>query len=103
MKTNIENIAENQISIELMDKNSESLVNISSSFVDYSVELERKLWWRNMKLKIMIAAAVLVIVLYLTSGFWWGNSTGNGSINSDNSNPTEETDSAGVGGVGGSV
>ncbi len=62
MHDNITKALENQVKLESIEIQSEELMQSSGIFLQKSRQLKNKMWWKNMRMKIMIGAFVLVVI-----------------------------------------
>jgi hypothetical protein len=62
MHDNISKALENQVKLESIELESEELMQASGIFSAKSKELKNKMWWKNMRMKIMVGAFVLVLI-----------------------------------------
>ncbi len=60
---------ENLIKVERVDDKSEKFKNTAEQFKDNAHELERIMYWRNMKMNIIIGTLVSVVIGYFILPF----------------------------------
>ncbi|CAD8171112.1 unnamed protein product [Paramecium octaurelia] len=65
MEENIHNMINNGQQLDNLDEKAENLKNQSKQFQQQSHELAKIMYWRNMKLKILIGLIVLAVLLYI--------------------------------------
>jgi hypothetical protein len=78
MHDNITKALENQVKLELIELQSEELMQNSGIFMQRSKQLKNKMWWKNMRMKIMVGTFALVVI-GLIIGIAVGVSNGNNS------------------------
>ena len=62
MHENIEVALQNCVKLELIDAAAEELRISAGIFKNNANDLRKKLWWKNMKMKLLIGGIVLVII-----------------------------------------
>lgn len=62
MHTNISIMLENQTKLESIELKSQELVQSSAIFAISSKDLAKRIWWKNMKIKIFVGTFVLIIL-----------------------------------------
>jgi len=62
MEQNIQDALANSQSLEEIENKAEELKDQSLIFKQNAVELKNKMWWKNLKMKLIIAAVVVVLV-----------------------------------------
>ena len=67
MVANIEQIVERGERLDLLVDRSENLSNESVTFKRTSTALQRKMWWQNAKMKVIMAVVVIVIIYGIVS------------------------------------
>ena len=65
MHENIEKAAENCVKLESIDRKAEELMVDAAVFQTTAKELKNKLWWKNMKIWLIFAVAIVVIILII--------------------------------------
>ena len=65
MSENINTVLENGVKIDDLVTRSENLSLSASDFRTNATRLRNKLWWRNIRMKLMIAAIIIVILTIL--------------------------------------
>nr|CAH69604.1 synaptobrevin 9-1 [Paramecium tetraurelia] len=65
MEDNIHKMIDHGQQLENLDEKAENLKNQSKQFQQQSHELAKIMYWRNMKLKILIGLIVLAVLLYI--------------------------------------
>jgi len=62
MTTNVQNISKNLDSVEMLETKTSQMRDSSKTFSNNSRILQRKMWWKNIKLQIIIGAIVVLIL-----------------------------------------
>ncbi len=62
MHENITKALENQVRLESIELESQELMQSAGIFSEKSKQLKNKMWWKNMRMKIMVGAFVLVVI-----------------------------------------
>ncbi len=62
MHDNITKALENQVKLESIEIQSEELMQSSGIFLQKSRQLKNKMWWKNMRMKIMFGAFALTVI-----------------------------------------
>jgi len=62
MHNNIENLVRNVDNLEVLHDKTETMRDTSNQFKKGTGTLKRKMWWRNMKLNLIIALVVIIII-----------------------------------------
>ena len=65
MHENISMVIENNVTLERIQEQSEDLLQASGVFSKTAKDLRRKMWWKNMKMKLMIGGSISVILLII--------------------------------------
>ncbi|XP_019450133.1 PREDICTED: vesicle-associated membrane protein 722-like [Lupinus angustifolius] len=77
MKENIDQVLNRQVKIDVLMDKSENLHNQAQDFRDNGNQIRRKMWLKNMKIKLIIIAIliafILIIVLSVCRGFNCGS------------------------------
>ncbi|KAJ1505186.1 hypothetical protein HMI56_001256 [Coelomomyces lativittatus] len=63
MQTNIDKVMERGERLDTLQTKTESLNNSAGQFRRGATQVSRKLWWQNMRLKVIIALIVIAILL----------------------------------------
>jgi len=83
MMQNIEKVLERGERIELLVDKTEQLNSTAMNFKKQSTNLKRALWWKNVKLMIVIVAILIVVALVIVTiacgGFTWSRCISHGS------------------------
>ncbi len=82
MHDNITKALENQVKLESIEIQSEELMQESGIFLQKSRQLKNKMWWKNIRMKIMVGAFVLVVI-----GLIVGIAVGVSNENNQNTKP----------------
>ena len=72
MLVNLEKLLERGEKIEILVKKSDTMVDLSRDMKEKATKVKRKMWWRNVKMYIIIgflALIVIYIILGLICGF----------------------------------
>ncbi|PKA57404.1 Putative vesicle-associated membrane protein 726 [Apostasia shenzhenica] len=73
MMENIEKVIDRQEKIEVLADKTENLHSQAQGFRQHGTQLRRKMWWQNVKIKLIvlaiIVALILIIVLSVCHGF----------------------------------
>jgi len=67
MQSNIEQVIERGEKIDLLVDKTEGLQESSTTFKHQAVSLKRALWWKNVKLSLIIAACCIAVVLLIVT------------------------------------
>jgi len=62
MHKNIESLVKNVENLEVLQDKTETMKESSLQFKKGATTLQRKMWWRNLKLKLIIALIIILIV-----------------------------------------
>lgn len=62
MQNNIDIAMQNCVKLEEMEKQTDELQHLAGVFKISSVQLKNKLWWKNMRMRIIIGVIVLIII-----------------------------------------
>lgn len=62
MHQNINILLENQVRLESVDLKSQELVQSAGIFAQTSKDLKRRIWWKNMKIKIFIGLSCIGVI-----------------------------------------
>lgn len=85
MVANIDSIVSRGERLELLVDKTESLSNESVSFRQSSRRVERKMWWQNTKMKLVLVLVVIIVIYAIVSGscggLLWPNCVGHASGN----------------------
>jgi len=77
MVANIDSIVERGEKLDLLVDKSDALSNNAVSFKTTSRNLQRAMWWKNIKMSVGVAVAIIVIVYFIVSmscgGLDWKN------------------------------
>ena len=65
MSQNIDNSLKNIVKLDVLEQQSEDLSQQAAGFRDKSKQLKNKMWWKNMKMKIIVGSFVIVILLII--------------------------------------
>uniref|UniRef100_A0A8C5D2E6 V-SNARE coiled-coil homology domain-containing protein n=1 Tax=Gouania willdenowi TaxID=441366 RepID=A0A8C5D2E6_GOUWI len=70
MQENISKVIERGERLDDLQDKSESLSDNASAFSSRAKQLHRRMWWRDMKMKMIIALVVIALLLIIISKFW---------------------------------
>ena len=62
MVSNIESVVERGERMDLLVDKAEHLSTESVSFRQASTQLQRKMWWQNTRMKVLLAVVILVVI-----------------------------------------
>jgi vesicle-associated membrane protein 2 len=97
MRSNVEKVMERDSRLSELDARADSLSNSAHMFERRSNQVRRKMWWNNLKWKIILAVVVILSVVGI--GFWIATSFksdgGSGSESTSYVNVPNETNSVG--------
>jgi hypothetical protein len=65
MRDNVDKILERDLKLSELDKRADLLEQGASQFALTSGKLERKYWWKNFKIVIVILALLILVILFL--------------------------------------
>ncbi|CEM33425.1 unnamed protein product [Vitrella brassicaformis CCMP3155] len=65
MQENVKKILESHANIESLEQKTDNLRTSAQQFQRNAVDLRRMMWWRNIKVKIILALVILAIALYI--------------------------------------
>jgi len=95
MSQNIESVVQRGEKLDdLMDK-TEDLESATATFAKTASKIKKKYWWKNLKMKIIIAIVVFVIIVGITLAIVFGSGALNGSSDDDSSKTTPAPTSSG--------
>ncbi|KAJ6941431.1 vesicle-associated membrane protein 722-like [Populus alba x Populus x berolinensis] len=73
MMENIDKVLDRGVKIELLVDKTENLHSQAQDFRQHGTQIRRKMWWQNMKIKLIVLAIlialILIIVLSICGGF----------------------------------
>jgi vesicle-associated membrane protein 4 len=70
MSDNINQAMSNLESTEALNEKTQEMKAQSNMFNKQAKTAKNQMWWKNMKLNIIIAAVVIIIVASMVSSFW---------------------------------
>uniref|UniRef100_A0A3P9KH98 V-SNARE coiled-coil homology domain-containing protein n=1 Tax=Oryzias latipes TaxID=8090 RepID=A0A3P9KH98_ORYLA len=70
MQENISKVIERGERLDDLQDKSESLSDNASAFSSRAKQLHRRMWWRDMKMKIIVALVVIALLLVIISEYW---------------------------------
>uniref|UniRef100_A0A672JI33 Vesicle-associated membrane protein 4 n=1 Tax=Salarias fasciatus TaxID=181472 RepID=A0A672JI33_SALFA len=73
MQENISKVIERGERLDDLQDKSESLSDNASAFSSRAKQLHRRMWWRDMKMKMIIALIVVALLLIIISECWSTN------------------------------
>jgi len=62
MSKNVAKLADNIDNLEIIDDKTSSMVSLSGQFASKSKTLQRRIWWQNMRLNLIIAGIVILVL-----------------------------------------
>jgi len=65
MKENVEKVLERDHKLSELDSRADALQEGASQFQQQAVKLKKKMWWKNMKMMIIIGVFVALLVLLI--------------------------------------
>jgi vesicle-associated membrane protein 72 len=69
MQDNVKKILETHVTLDQLQNNTQSMSSQANQFLRQSVDLRRQVQLRNLKLKLIVVACVLAVVLYFAMPF----------------------------------
>ena len=72
MKKNIENVIERDDKLLNLEEKSVQLKENSNKFMNRTIQLKRKMWWKNVKFMIFLISIILILIL-ISSLVVWGS------------------------------
>ena len=70
MKKNIENVIERDDKLLNLEEKSVQLKENSNKFMNRTIQLKRKMWWKNVKFMIILISIILILLLILSLIIW---------------------------------
>eukprot|EP01086_Lenisia_limosa_P004368 TRINITY_DN195_c1_g1_i1.p1 TRINITY_DN195_c1_g1~~TRINITY_DN195_c1_g1_i1.p1 ORF type:complete len:101 (-),score=36.18 TRINITY_DN195_c1_g1_i1:82-384(-) len=75
MQDNIDKVIDRGEKLDTMQNKADNLNNQAGAFQKRSTQLKREMWWKNMKLNLIIGGIILIVVYFLVAavcGFDFG-------------------------------
>eukprot|EP00386_Alphamonas_edax_P003734 GDKI01011280.1.p1 GENE.GDKI01011280.1~~GDKI01011280.1.p1 ORF type:complete len:235 (-),score=49.91 GDKI01011280.1:28-732(-) len=66
MQENVKRILESHANVESLEQKADGLRVNAQTFQRSAVDLRRMMWWRDFKMKLIMVAVVLAVILYIT-------------------------------------
>ncbi|VVC36910.1 Synaptobrevin,Synaptobrevin/Vesicle-associated membrane protein [Cinara cedri] len=74
MKVNVEKVIERDRQISELDVRSSVLQHGASQFQHTATEVKRKMWWKNVRIMIILGIVIAVLLLLILGSFYPSNS-----------------------------
>ncbi len=99
MEDNVKNMLDNATNLNRLEGKTSNMKDAANTFNKQSHDLERLMYWRNMKLKIIIALVIIAVLAYILIPIIAANVASGSSDNeetdtADNSAETKEEDTS---------
>ncbi|KAJ3412137.1 hypothetical protein HDV05_001175 [Chytridiales sp. JEL 0842] len=76
MQENVQRVMQRGENLETLQDRTENLQSASSQFQRQSKSVRRQMFWKDTKTRIMLGAVVVLILVVIPVGIWWGTSSG---------------------------
>ena len=70
MQENVKKVLERDEKLENLENKSENLHDGAKRFSNMAIKLKRKMWWKNIKVIIILVVVVLILALILGIVIW---------------------------------